>query len=101
MFNINIYSKYIVVENIITNYKSYDSDSEDWWKEDRFVNEYIIDGDKLIEILVGKLIHSDFSDLTVNTSVHDYLKLEINTFDPMNGDGDNYIYYIKEEVDEE
>lgn len=95
MFNINIYSKYRVVEDITTNYKTYDSDSEDWWKEDRFVNEYIIDGGELKDKLIGKLIGSDFSDLTIITIIKDYLKVEINTFDPMNGDGDNYIYYIK------
>lgn len=94
MFTIDIYSKFEVTEQIKTSYKSYDSD-DDWWKEDCYINNYIMDGLNLRNKLIERLNFSDFSDFTINTTVEDCLQLKLNTFDPLNGDGDEFIYFIK------
>ena len=40
MFTIDIFSRYKVVETILDCYKTYDSDADDWFKNDSYVNDY-------------------------------------------------------------
>lgn len=95
MFEIDIYSDYEVVEQINSCYESYDSDADDWFRHDHYVNDYTINGGKLIDMLVKGLKNVDFSDLHINTKIKDNLKIEINTFDPLSGESTEYTYFIK------
>ena len=96
MFNINIYSKYKVIRQINSCYASYDSDADDWLKHDQYVDDDILDGGKLIDILVNvlKLKDYDFSEFIINTQIDN------NFFDPSSGESTEYTYFIEEIKDE-
>lgn len=97
MFSIDIFSEYEVVETINDCYKSYDSDADDWFKHDSYVNEYTLNAIDLINHITQKLNVnlSELCDFKINTTIDNYLKLEIQTFNPSDGTGTDYIYIIK------
>ena len=106
MFNINIYSKYKVIRQINSCYASYDSDADDWLKHDQYVDDCVLDGGEIIDMLVKilEITHDDFSEFIINTQVENKLKIDINEFDPSSGESTEHIYFIeeiKEEVGEE
>ena len=94
--NINIYSKYRVTKHIRSNYKSYDSDADDFWKEDKFSQELELDGGKVIEMIAQELKSSYFQDVSIDLLEINTIKIQINTFDPSSGEGDDFTYIIKE-----
>lgn len=102
MFNINIYSKYKVIRQINSCYASYDSDADDWLKKDQYVDEDVLDGGEIIDILVRvlKLKDNDFSEFIINTQVENKLRIDINFFDPSSGESTEYTYFIEEIKDE-
>jgi hypothetical protein len=93
--NINIYSKYKVTSLINTNYRSYDSDADDYWKEDNYVNNLEIDGGSLINEIVQRLNDDYVQDINITILQKGGIKIEINTFDPSNGEGDDFVYIIR------
>lgn len=102
MFNINIYQTYKISEIIKPCYKSYDSDDDNWFKNDEYSDEYELNGVNLINKIVKKLTMKDFSDCEINNTlnvvdkkVQEILNLRISIFNPMDGTGTEYIYYIK------
>ena len=97
---IDIYSKYQVKESINACYKSYDSDADDFFKKDTWGNEYEICGGKLIDMLIKRISDIHFSDITIKP-IENELSIIINTFDPLNGDGDEYVYIIKRMISQE
>ena len=101
MFSIDIYSEYKVVETILDSYKSYDSDDDDWFKHDSYVNEYTLNAIELINKINQKLnlFLSELCDFNINTTIDKHLKLEIQTFNPSDGTGTDYIYIIKKVVE--
>ena len=94
--NINIYSKYKVTKHVHSNYKSYDSDDDDFWKEDEFSQELELDGGCLANLIGNTLCLSNFQDISINLLDKDTLKLKITRFDPLNGEGNTVICTIKE-----
>lgn len=94
--NINIYSKYKVTRYICSNYKSYDSDGDDFWKEDKFSKELELDGGYIVNLIGTTLCLSDFQDITIDLLDKDTLKLKITRFDPLSGEGDTVICTIRE-----
>ena len=97
MFSIDIYSEYEVVETILHNYKSYDSDADDWFKHDSYVNEYTLNAINLIN-KINQILNTNLSELCdfkINTTIDNHLKLEIQTFNPSDETGTDYIYIIK------
>ena len=103
MFNINIYQKYNVLEIIKDCYKSYDSCADDWFKIDEYTNEYELNGIDLINKINQKLTMQDFSDFQINNEGNvingecfNTLILIINTFNPSDGTGTEFKYYIRE-----
>ena len=103
MFNINIYQKYKVLEIIKDCYKSYDSCADDWFKNDQYTNEYELNGVDLINKINQKLTMVDFNDFQINNEGNvidgvcfNTLILIINTFEPSDGTGTEYKYYIRE-----
>lgn len=94
--NIDIYSKYKVTRYVHSNYKSYDSDSDDFWKEDKFVEELELDGGKLIEVIAQELKSSYLQDVFIDLLEMGTMKIIINTFDPSSGEGDMFKYIIRE-----
>lgn len=94
--NINIYSKYRVTKHVRSNYKSYDSDADDFWKEDKFFEELELDGGRVADLIGTTLCLPDFQDITIDLLGKDTLKLEITRFDPSNGEGDTVICTIRE-----
>lgn len=94
--NINIYSKYKVTKHVRSNYKSYDSDDDDFWKEDEFSQELELDGGKVIEVITQELNSSYFQDVSIDLLEINTIKVQINTFDPSSGEGDDFTYIIKE-----
>lgn len=94
--NINIYSKYKVTRYVCSNYKSYDSDDDDFWKEDKFSEELELDGGRVADLISATLCLSDFQDITIDFLDKGTLKLKINRFNPSNGDGDTVICTISE-----
>lgn len=94
--NINIYSKYRVTKHVRSNYKSYDSDADDFWKEDNFSEELELDGGKVIELIAQKLNESYFQDVFIDLLEIDAMKVKINIFDPSSGEGDESTYIIRE-----
>lgn len=99
--NINIYSKYKVTRYVHSNYKSYDSDADDFWKEDRFSQELELDGGKVIEMIAQELNSSYFQDVFIDLLEINTIKVQINTFDPSSGEGDDFTYIIKEMREED
>ena len=95
MFNINIYTKYFVQQIIDDCYKTYDSCADDWFANENYSKQYEIDGYSLIQMLAQKLALSNFSDFQIDMNDDD-LRLAINTFDPMDGTGTEFIYIIKD-----
>lgn len=97
MFSIDIFSEYEIVETINDCYKSYDSDADDWFKHDSYVNEYTLNAIDLINHINQKLNVnlSELCDFKINTTIDNHLKLEIQTFNPSDGTGTDYIYIIK------
>ena len=103
MFNINIYQKYKVLEIIKDCYKSYDSCDDNWFKDDEYTNEYELNGIDLINKINQKLTMQDFSDFQINNEGNvingecfNTLILIINTFNPSDGTGTEFKYYIRE-----
>lgn len=94
--NINIYSKYKVTRYVHSNYKSYDSDADDFWKEDNFFEELELDGGKVIEVIAQELKSSYLQDVFIDLLEMGAMKVEINTFNPLSGEGDMFKYIIKE-----
>lgn len=94
--NINIYNKYRVTRYVRSNYKSYDSDADDFWKEDNFSEELELDGGKVIDVITQELNASYLQDISINLLDIGAMKVEINTFDPSSGEGDNFAYIIRE-----
>lgn len=94
--NINIYSKYKVTRYVHSNYKSYDSNADDFWKEDKFVKELELDGGKVIEIIAQELKSSYLQDVSIDLLEMGAIKIIINTFDPSSGEGDMFEYIIRE-----
>lgn len=94
--NINIYSKYRVTKHVHSNYKSYDSDADDFWKEDNFSEELELDGGKVIELIAQKLNESYFQDVFIDLLEIGTMKVKINIFDPSSGEGDEFTYIIRE-----
>lgn len=94
--NINIYGKYRVTKHVRSNYKSYDSDADDFWKEDNFSEELELDGGKVIELIAQKLNESYFQDVFIDLLEIDAMKVKINIFDPSSGEGDESTYIIRE-----
>lgn len=94
--NINIYSKYKVARYVHSNYKSYDSIADDFWKEDKFVEELELDGGKVIEVIAQELKSSYLQDVSIDLLEINTIKVQINTFDPSSGEGDDFTYIIKE-----
>lgn len=90
--NIDIYSKYKVTRYVHSNYKSYDSDADDFWKEDKFFEELELDGGKLIEVIAQELKSSYLQDIFIDLLEIGTMKIIINTFDPSSGEGDMFIY---------
>ena len=99
MFTIDIFSRYKVVETILDCYKTYDSDADDWFKNDSYVNDYELNAIDLINKINQKLNLSELCDFNINTSVDNHLKLEIHTFNPSDGTGTDYIYIIERLVE--
>lgn len=99
--NINIYSKYKATLLINTSYKSYDSDAEDYWKEDKYINDLELDGGSLINKIVKSLDSKYFLDVDIIEFPEGTLRIKIRTFDPTHGDGDEIIYIIRELKKEE
>ena len=97
MFNIDVFSEYEVVETINECYKSYDSDADVWFKHDSYVNEYTLNAIDLINHINQKLNVnlSELCNFKINTTIDNHLKLEIQTFNPSDGTGTDYIYIIK------
>lgn len=94
--NINIYSRYKVTRYVHSNYKSYDSDADDFWKEDKFVEELELDGGRVADLIGTTLCLSDFQDISIDLLDESTLKLEITRFNPSSGEGDDFTYIIKE-----
>lgn len=94
--NIDIYSKYKVTRYVHSNYKSYDSDADDFWKEDKFVEELELDGERIADLIGTTLCLSDFQDISIDLLDKDTLKLEITRFNPSSGEGDMFKYIIRE-----
>lgn len=94
--NINIYSKYRVTRHVHSNYKSYDSDADDFWKEDKFSEELELDGGHVADLIGNTLCLSNFQDISIDLLDKDTLKLEITRFNPSNGEGDTVICIIRE-----
>lgn len=94
--NINIYSKYKVTKHVRSNYKSYDSDADDFWKEDEFSQELELDGGCLADLIGNTLCLSNFQDISINLLDESTLKLEITRFNPSSGEGDSFTYIIEE-----
>ena len=94
--NINIYSKYRVTRHVRSTYKSYDSDADDFWKEDKFVEELELDGGKVIELVAQKLNESYFQDVFIDLLEIGTMKVKITIFDPSSGEGDEFTYIIRE-----
>lgn len=94
--NINIYSKYKVTRYVHSNYKSYDSDADDFWKEDKSVEELELDGGKVIEVIAQELKSSYLQDVSIDLLEINTIKVQINTFDPSSGEGDDFTYIIRE-----
>ena len=94
--NINIYSKYRVTKHVRSNYKSYDSDADDFWKEDNFSEELELDGGKVIELIAQKLNESYFQDVFIDLLEIGTMKVKINIFNPSSGEGDEFTYIIRE-----
>ena len=94
--NINIYSKYRVTKHVRSNYKSYDSDADDFWKEDNFSEELELDGWKVIELIAQKLNESYFQDVFIDLLEIGVMKVKINIFDHSSGEGDESTYIIRE-----
>lgn len=95
MFNINIYSNYKVTKEVNSSYKSYDSDSDDWFKNDTFDMEMVLTGAELIENISKLLLDKDFSDFNITISSSISMELLINHFDPTDGTGAEYKYSIE------
>lgn len=94
--NINIYSKYKVTRYVRSNYKSYDSIADDFWKEDKFVEELELDGGRVADLIGTTLCLSDFQDISIDLLDESTLKLEITRFNPSSGEGDSFTYIIRE-----
>ena len=94
--NINIYSKYRVTKHVRSNYKSYDSDADDFWKEDNFSEELELDGGKVIELIAQKLNESYFQDVFIDLLEIGTMEVKINIFNPSSGEGDEFTYIIRE-----
>ena len=94
--NINIYSRYKVTRYVHSNYNSYDSDADDFWKEDKFVEELELDGGRVADLIGTTLCLSDFQDISIDLLDESTLKLEITRFNPSSGEGDDFTYIIKE-----
>lgn len=94
--NINIYGKYKITKHVRSNYKSYDSDDDDFWREDEFSQELELDGGHLADLIGNTLCLSDFQDISINLSDKDTLKLKITRFNPSNGESDIVICMIRE-----
>lgn len=94
--NINIYGKYKITRHVRSNYKSYDSDADDFWKEDNFSEELELDGGRVVDLIDNTLRLSDFQDITIDLLDKGTLKLEIHRFDPSSGEGDTVVCTIRE-----
>lgn len=94
--NINIYSKYRVTKHVRSNYKSYDSDADDFWKEDSSVQELELDGGRIADLIGNTLCLSDFQDISIDLLDKDTLKLKITRFNPSNGESDIVTCMIRE-----
>lgn len=94
--NINIYSKYKVTRYARSTYKSYDSDADDFWKDDNFSEELELFGGRVADLIGTTLCLSDFQDITIDLLDKGTLKLEINRFNPSSGEGDTVICTIRE-----
>lgn len=94
--NIDIYSKYKVTRYVHSNYRSYDSDADDFWKEDKFVEELELDGGKVIAVIAQESNSSYFQDVFIDLLEINTIKVQINTFDPSSGEGDSFAYIIRE-----
>ena len=94
--NINIYSKYKVTKHVRSNYKSYDSDADDFWKEDNFSEELELDGGKVIEMIAQELNSSYFQDVFIDLLEIGSMKVKINIFNSSSGEGDEFTYIIRE-----
>lgn len=94
--NINIYNKYRVTRYVRSNYKSYDSDADDFWKEDNFSEELELDGGKVIDVITQELNASYLQDISIDLLEINTIKVQINTFDPSSGTGDDFTYIIRE-----
>ena len=94
--NINIYGKYKIIRHVRSNYKSYDSDADDFWKEDNFSEELELDGGRVVELIDNTLRLSDFQDISIDLLDKDTLKLEITRFNPSSGEDGVFKYIIRE-----
>lgn len=94
--NINIYSNYKVTRYVHSNYKSYDSDADDFWKEDKFSQELELDGRYITDLIGNTLCLSDFQDISIDLLDKDTLKLKITRFNPSNGESDIVMCMIRE-----
>lgn len=94
MNNIDIFTKYKVVEKIKDTYKSYDSDADDYFKTDYYVNNLEIDGLTLLNKIIEKTKY-DFINITFDTNVKDTLRIMIETFNANDGTGCNFEYFIE------
>jgi hypothetical protein len=99
--NINIYSKYRVTKHVHSNYRSYDSDADDFWKEDKFSQELELDGGRIADLISNTLRLSDFQDITIDLLDKDTLKLKITRFNPLNGESDIVMCMIREMREED
>lgn len=95
MNNIDIFTNYKVIEEIKDIYKTYDSDADDYFKTDYYINKYELDGPNLLNKIFEKIKHDDFINITFDTRVKDTFRIKIETFEASDGTGCGYEYFIK------
>jgi hypothetical protein len=93
MKDIDIYTTYKVIEKIKDTYKSYDSDADDWFKTDYYMNEFELDGLTLINKIIEKMEY-DFMSITFDVDNNTF-KIKVETFNHNDGTGCDYEYYIQ------
>lgn len=83
--NLNIYSEYEVTITSKGATKTYEG-----YEEFNSTNSYHIDGGKLMEWIAKDLLDKDISSIEIGDNT-----IRIATFNPMSGEGGEYIYKIE------
>lgn len=98
--NIDVFSRYKVIEIINDTYKSYDSDDDNWFKNDEYKNELELDGIEIINRIIRLLDKPDFIDITISSGIDNHIVIDIQHFDALSGEGTEWRYIIeRKEID--